>query len=329
MRRDIAQLRSIFDREARSYLEGLPHESLYEPIAYALEGNGKRIRPLLVLMGCEVFSKDIAPAMPAALAVEVFHNFTLVHDDIMDEAPLRRGRPTVHEKWNANAAILSGDAMLIEAYSLINRLDVDPEVRQKVIAVFNRVALGVCRGQQYDMDFEQRREVSVGEYLEMIELKTAVLLGGSLEIGALIGGASQREADELYAFGKAAGVAFQLQDDYLDAFGDPETFGKKPGGDIRSNKKTFLIIRALEKASAKQRRELQALYDRPTDDEGDAEKVERVTAVFRNLEIDRETQDLSDRHFAEALKHLHRVSAGPFVKKALHDFLIALRERRR
>ncbi len=327
MRRGTEELRKLLEAEFSKYLDGLSTEPLYEPIHYALSGNGKRIRPLLVLMGCHVFTDELEAAMPAALAVEIFHNFTLVHDDIMDNAPLRRGRATVHEKWNTNGAILSGDAMLIEAYSLLNRMEIAEKTA--VISAFNTTALDVCRGQQFDMDFEERRHVSVDEYLEMIGLKTAVLLGCSLKIGALIGGADSAEAQEFYAFGKSAGMAFQLQDDYLDAFGDPETFGKQPGGDILSNKKTYLIIRALEKAKAKQKRELEELYYTPTNKGEGAEKVERVIEIFRDLGIDNETRKLSDRHFTAAQKHLQRIAAGPFAKKPLHDFVNGLKNRRK
>src|SRR5476651_2411466 len=219
---------------------------LYEPISYILDLGGKRLRPSLLLMACDLFGGDVNKAIEPALAIEVFHNFTLMHDDIMDKAPLRRGKKTVHEKWNANVAILSGDAMMVEANKLMMKVD-DPILR-RVMDVFNETATGVCEGQQIDMSFEQRNNVLIDEYLNMIRLKTAVLLGGTLKIGAIIGGASLNDAQLLYSFGVNLGIAFQLQDDILDVYGDPEKFGKQVGGDILSNKKTYLLIKALELA---------------------------------------------------------------------------------
>jgi len=325
MRLGREELQNILDRAFDSYLESLPENGLHERIRYALSGKGKRIRPTLVLMGHLLFDEDPEAALPAALAVEVFHNFTLVHDDIMDNAPLRRGRATVHSKWDSNGAILSGDAMLIEAYSLLNRLDTPQRVR--VFETFNKTALEVCLGQQYDMDFEVREDVTESEYLEMIRLKTAVLLGGSLKIGALIAGASDRDAEELYAFGVEAGIAFQLQDDLLDAFGNPKTFGKQVGGDILSNKKTYLYIRALEKASAARKKELRRHFSQNVKKAEEAAKVKSVVCLFRSLGIDEDTRKLSDAHFKAALSHLTRVSAGPFQKRHLRDFIEDLSKR--
>ena len=223
---------------------------LYEPISYILSLGGKRMRPALLLMACELFGGDVNKAISPALAIEVFHNFTLMHDDIMDNAPLRRGKTTVHERWNKNVAILSGDVMLIEGYKLM--MQVEDRLLRPILDIFNTTAVGVCEGQQLDMEFETRDVVDINEYINMIRLKTAVVLGGALKIGALIGGAPAKDADLLSQFGVQLGVAFQLQDDILDVYGDPEKFGKQVGGDIISNKKTFLLIKALELAKGEQ-----------------------------------------------------------------------------
>src|SRR3569833_2778488 len=232
---------------------------LYEPITYILSMGGKRMRPALLLMACDLFGGDVEKALPPALAIEVFHNFTLMHDDIMDNAPLRRGKTTVHERWNQNAAILSGDVMLIEGYKLM--MQVDNHILRDVLNIFNETAVGVCEGQQLDMEFETREVVGIDEYIEMIRLKTAVVLGGALKIGALIGGASADDAALLSAFGVQLGVAFQLQDDILDVYGNPEKFGKQVGGDIISNKKTYLLIKAKELANSQQKEELNNWLD--------------------------------------------------------------------
>jgi len=218
--------------------------ALYEPISYILSLGGKRMRPALLLMACDLFGGNIEEAIPPALAIEVFHNFTLMHDDIMDNAPLRRGHTTVHERWNKNVGILSGDVMLIEGYKLM--MQVKEHLLRPILDIFNTTAVGVCEGQQLDMEFEERHTVSINEYLEMIRLKTAVVLGGALKIGALIGGAILKDAELLSSFGEHLGIAFQLQDDILDVYGDPEKFGKQVGGDIISNKKTYLLIKAQE-----------------------------------------------------------------------------------
>src|ERR1700744_2149787 len=233
-----------------------PHylAALYEPISYILSIGGKRMRPALLLMACDLFGGDVDDALAPALAIEVFHNFTLMHDDIMDNAPLRRGRTTVHERWNKNVAILSGDVMLIEGYKLM--MQVKDHLLRQILDIFNNTAVGGCAGQQVDMEFEERNDVQIDEYINMIRLKTAVVLGGALKIGALIGGADTEDAVLLQAFGEQLGVAFQLQDDILDVFGDPEKFGKQVGGDILSNKKTFLLLKALELADDGQSQEL-------------------------------------------------------------------------
>lgn len=250
-------------------------KELYEPISYLMALGGKRMRPLLVLMGYQLFKDDVKKALPAALAVETFHNFTLMHDDIMDNAPLRRGKATVHEKWNSNIAILSGDVMLVEAYKLLCTLD--KEIIPDILNVFNKTAVEVCEGQQWDMNFESRSDVSIAEYLKMIEQKTAILLGASLKMGALLAGGSQQAADALYAFGVHIGIAFQLQDDWLDVFGDPEHFGKQVGGDILANKKTYLLLKTQEVIQGEDAALLQDWLKR---DDALTEKVQAITALY-------------------------------------------------
>lgn len=249
--------RSLIDQRIEAWVKALPADGLYAPMAYLMGLPAKRIRPLLVLMACELFGGQPEDALDEALGVELFHNFTLMHDDIMDAAPLRRGQPTVHEKWNVNTAILSGDAMLVKAYQLMTR-------RPAVAAIFSEHALGVCGGQQLDMDFEQRERVSVAEYREMIRLKTAVLVSGALRIGATIAGAAAGDVRLIGAFGEHLGLAFQLRDDLLDAFGDPAKTGKQQGGDLLAGKKTFLLIRGLELSAEQGRGSLPAEMAKPS-----------------------------------------------------------------
>jgi len=250
--------------------------NLYEPITYILNLGGKRLRPVLVLMTAEIFDTSYKKALDAALAIEVFHNFSLVHDDIMDAAPLRRGKETVHEKWDLNTGILSGDAMLINAYQLFENYEGD--IFKELAQLFTKTAIEVCEGQQYDIDFESREDVEISDYLKMIEFKTAVLVGASLQMGAIIAGASKECKRAMYEFGRLLGIAFQLQDDYLDAFGDPESFGKQLGGDIIENKKTFLYLTALQNAGNAEARQLEHLYTiSPADATG---KIEAVKGIF-------------------------------------------------
>lgn len=233
-------------------------KNLYDPVVYILGLGGKRLRPVLTLMATDVFNGNSKDALNAALSVEVFHNFSLVHDDIMDDAPLRRGQATVHKKWDVNTGILSGDAMLIMAYQLFEGYD--SETFRALAKLFSKTALEVCEGQQYDVDFETRDDVTIAEYLKMIEYKTAVLVGAAMKMGAIVAGASNEDQHNIYEFGKNLGIAFQLQDDYLDAFGDPETFGKQVGGDIIENKKTYLYLKALEFSNEKDQEELRQLF---------------------------------------------------------------------
>ena len=278
--------------------------ALYQPIDYILALGGKRMRPILVLMAHQLFDKNIEKAISPALAIEVFHNFTLLHDDIMDKAPLRRGQKTVHERWNTNVAILSGDTMLVQAYQLMT--DVDQNIVKQVLKVFSKAAIEVCEGQQWDMDFESQKKVSISDYLKMIEYKTAVLLGAALQIGGITAGASANEQNHLYAFGKNMGIAFQLKDDLLDAFGNPETFGKQVGGDIMANKKTYLYLKALALANEKQNADLTNYFS--TTDTSEA-KVEAVKSIFMTLDIHLLTSNLMKEYHSKAMHHLDAIES--------------------
>ena len=256
------------------YAEQEPR-ALFEPIGYTLSLGGKRVRPLLCLLACRLYSDNIATALPIARALEVFHNFTLLHDDLMDKSPIRRGQPTVYRKWNDNTAILSGDAMSIEAYRSLEGIE-NPQLLSKVLPFFNKMAIEICKGQQYDMDFEEREHVSVAEYIEMIRLKTAVLLGAALRLGALAAGAYDSDAQILDEVGQALGLAFQIQDDYLDVYGDEKTFGKPIGGDIMNGKKTLMLLYTQAKLEREDRAELDRLMQL-----GQEHKEERISGVRR------------------------------------------------
>ena len=289
---------------------------LYEPISYILSIGGKRMRPALLLMACELFGGDINKALSPALAIEVFHNFTLMHDDIMDNAPLRRGKTTVHERWNKNVAILSGDVMLIEGYKLM--MKVEDHLLRQILDIFNNTAVGVCEGQQIDMEFETRSVVDIEEYINMIRLKTAVVLGGALKIGALIGGASQIDADLLSNFGEQLGIAFQLQDDILDVYGDPEKFGKQVGGDIISNKKTYLLIKALELAEGEQATELSTFLNAANLD--NETKVAGVTNIYNSLDIRQQSETAMQAYADKAFEALEKINLPIEHKQYLQDF---------
>ena len=298
--------------------------ALYDPMRYILELGGKRIRPVLALIAADAVGGDFKKALPAALAVEVFHNFSLVHDDIMDEAPLRRGQATVHEKWDANTGILSGDVMLVKAYQC---LDAYPaELFKELTQLFSQTAKEVCEGQQYDMDFPQQDSVSQAEYLHMIKNKTAVLLGCSLQMGAMIGGLSREESQPFYDFGIELGLAFQLQDDYLDAFGDPLTFGKQVGGDIIENKKTLLYLLALEKGDVAQQEQLKALFaSQPADP---TEKIATVKALFKATAADLAIQELIAQYTEKALEQVVDFAIAEDKKALFKQFAQALMERK-
>lgn len=274
---------------------------LYEPVNYILSLGGKRLRPLLALMGCELFHTAIEKALPIAMSVEVFHNFTLLHDDIMDSAPLRRGKPTVHMQYNVNTGILSGDVMLIYAYDFLMKVE-NQNIASKLIKIFNKMAIEVCEGQQYDMNFETRNDVTINEYLKMIELKTSVLIAAAFQMGALVGGASEEEAQHLYEFGRNVGMAFQIQDDILDTYGDPEKFGKKVGGDIVQNKKTYLVLKSFQLANPSQQADLQHLINTTMKDE--VVKIEAVKSIFNDLNIKEEAEKIMTNYLNIAFQHI-------------------------
>ena len=298
---------------------GSPAE-LYEPMNYILQLGGKRLRPVTTLLAANLFIEDVSLALPAAKAIEVFHNFTLVHDDIMDKAPLRRGQPTVHQKWDDNIAILSGDTLLIEAYN--HFLEGNYANLSALLTVFNQTAIEVCEGQQLDMNFESRDDVTIDEYINMIKLKTSVLVGGALKLGALVGSASDTEADLIYNFGVNLGIAFQLQDDYLDCFGDPEKFGKQVGGDIISNKKTFLMLKALELDSSEL---LQGWVDKKDFDA--SAKVAAVKTIYKDLKVDQLAFNQMDAYYQKSIQFLNRINAPEDKKKVLEEFANHLMKR--
>lgn len=320
---DLRQIQAIIARETEALSFPQHPCDLYGPIRYTLGLGGKRMRPALVVLSCLGVGGKLEDALKPALGVEVFHNFTLLHDDIMDDAPLRRNKATVHAKWNANIAILSGDVMFAEAFRLIS--EAPGHVLKRVIDVFLKAAIEVCEGQQWDMDFELRNDVSIDEYLNMIRMKTAVLLGASLELGALCGGADNETASKLYAFGTNLGIAFQLQDDLLDVYGDPDKFGKRVGGDIVSNKKTYLKLKALELADNEARKALEQWYASKDFDE--LNKVNSVRALFDDLNIRHETEQMMDQFFREALQNLEAITFDAVYKNELIHMAAALMQR--
>ncbi len=319
----IKELQEIISNKISNDKIGREPFSLYDPINYTLESGGKRIRPALVLMACNLFSKKIDHAIMPAIGVEIFHNFTLLHDDIMDHADIRRGNPTVHKKWNENTAILSGDAMLIKAYDYF--MDIDSQNLRKVLKVFNNTALEVCEGQQYDMEFEDRSNVSEKEYLRMIELKTSVLLAGALKIGALLGNANDKDADSLYEFGRNIGLAFQLQDDYLDVYGDVKVFGKQIGGDIVANKKTFMLIKAKELATDETKEKLSFWLNQKEFDRDN--KVKAVTEIYDKLNIRELVKGKIEELNKRALDYLAEVSVDENKKSELKKLAESLIKR--
>ena len=290
--------------------------SLYNPINYILELGGKRLRPILTLMTTEVFNESYEKALNAALSVEVFHNFSLVHDDIMDDAPLRRGQQTVHEKWDINTGILSGDAMLIMAYQLFENYEAN--TFQALAKLFSKTALEVCEGQQYDVDFETRDDVTIPEYLKMIEYKTAVLVGAAMKMGAIVANASEENQNHIYEFGKNLGIAFQLQDDYLDAFGDPKTFGKQVGGDIIENKKTFLYLKALEFSSKEDQLQLKHLFEINPSDPSD--KIETTKQIFEASGASIATKKEIESYTNLAFQILKQIDISDDNKEILKQF---------
>jgi len=291
-------------------------QNLYEPIQYILKLGGKRMRPVLTLMTSEIFDSDFKKSLNAALSIEVFHNFSLVHDDIMDDAPLRRGKETVHEKWDINTGILSGDAMLIMAYQLFEVYD--NKTFRALAKLFSKTALEVCEGQQYDVDFETRNDVTISEYLKMIEYKTAVLVGAAMKMGAIVAEANEKDQESIYEFGKNLGIAFQLQDDYLDAFGDPKTFGKQVGGDIIENKKTYLYINALKLSNAEERLQLQHLFSITPDQPED--KIEIVKQRFIDSGATQATKEAIQTYTQKAFGVLDSLNISEDKKLLLKQF---------
>jgi geranylgeranyl diphosphate synthase type II len=295
-------------------------ETLYGAASYMLEDGGKRIRPVLCLLGNELFSPIQPDTWKIAIALELFHNFTLIHDDIMDKAPLRRGKATVHAKYNESTALLAGDVMLLQAYEYLN--ETDSNHVQNLIRLLNKTGREVCEGQQLDMDFEKTAAISLAQYLHMIELKTAVFLAGSLRMGAVVAGAGETDQQNIYDFGKNLGLAFQVQDDWLDTFGNPSTFGKQKGGDIIANKKTFLLVKALESASPEQKQELTELllYN-------GSDKVDRMTAIYQSAGVDQAAQEAKNLYMGKAYSHLESIEVPSARKASLKELAVYLLER--
>jgi geranylgeranyl diphosphate synthase type II len=294
--------------------------SLYDPNRYFLQLGGKRVRPVSCLMGNELFGDLNEDEWEVAAGIELFHNFTLIHDDIMDKAPLRRGLETVHQKWGESTALLAGDVMLVTAYEYLNKISA--KYARSIMQLFNQTAKAVCEGQQLDMDYEQKEEVSFDEYGFMINLKTSVLLAASLKMGAVLGGAGERNQDLIYEFGRKLGLAFQVQDDYLDAFGDPQKFGKQVGGDIKANKKTFLFIHAMESANELQKSELMQLVKWDKED-----KVEKVLAIYRACGVDEWARELKEKYMNEAYTHLDDIAVLSKRKEPLKALAQSLTQR--
>ena len=311
-----------------AYLENMPYsrppKGLYDPIQYELSLGGKRIRPVLMLMAYNLYKEDVDSILSQAAGLETYHNHTLLHDDVMDKADMRRNKPTVHRVWNENAAILSGDAMLILAYRLM--ADCPSDKLKEVLDVFTQTTMEICEGQQWDMEFETRMDVSVDEYIEMIRLKTSVLLAAALKIGACMAGASVDDADKLYDFGVSMGLAFQLQDDWLDVYGDPNVFGKNIGGDILCNKKTYMLITALNQADDKQSEELQRWIS-ATDAEP-ADKITAVTHIYNEMRIGDQCMAMADSYYAEGLALLDGISLPAERKEMLKQFVCSLMNRK-
>lgn len=313
---DVATYRDVFLKHMEAKVSVKAPKTLYEPISYILHLGGKRLRPILVLMGADIFNTDYTKALDAALAIEVFHNFSLIHDDIMDDAPLRRGQATVHEKWDLNTGILSGDAMLINAYQLFENYD--GTTFKQLATLFTKTAIEVCEGQQYDIDFETRDDVTIPEYLKMITYKTAVLVGAALQMGAIVAKASQACQAKLYEFGCLLGLAFQLQDDYLDTFGDPKTFGKQVGGDIIENKKTILYIKAIENSTKEDAEQLEHLYSlSPKHPET---KIDTVKRIFEDSNAAALTRKDIEDYTNKAFKCLDAINISEDKKQGLRNF---------
>ena len=315
--------------KVNAYIASLPYErkpkSLYDPIEYVLAAGGKRIRPSFVLMAYNLFHDDVDRILPVATALETYHNYTLLHDDLMDKADMRRGRPTVHKKWDDNTAILSGDTMLVLAYEHLAKCDT--KYLKPALDLFTETALEVSEGQQFDMEFETRNDVAEEEYIEMIRLKTSVLLACALKMGAVVAGASDADANALYAFGEKVGLAFQLQDDLLDVYGDPKVFGKAIGGDITSNKKTFMLINAFNRADAETRAELERWTTATEFDP--AEKIAAVTEIYNRLGIDKLAEQRIKEYFEQSRQHLDELSVSDDRKAVVREYTERMRNRKK
>lgn len=312
----IEKYQEEFIRFLNNYTTISEPKNLYQPIDYILGLGGKRLRPVLTLMAADIFNGDYKKALNAALSIEVFHNFSLVHDDIMDTAPLRRGQQTVHEKWDVNTGILSGDAMLIMAYQLFENYNAN--TFQNLAKLFSKTALEVCEGQQYDVDFETRNDVTISEYLKMIEFKTAVLVGAAMKMGAIVADALEEDQNNIYDFGRYLGIAFQLQDDYLDAFGNPETFGKQVGGDIIENKKTYLYLKAIEFSNETNTLELQQLF--ASNPENTATKIEVAKQFFISTGAAEATKKAIESYTKKAFTVLNSLNISEEKKELLKEF---------
>jgi geranylgeranyl diphosphate synthase, type II len=317
------QYQKWIELEIKKQKYGKQPLSLYEPITYIMSLGGKRLRPLLTLLSYSLFKDDVKSIVPFAVAVEAFHNFTLMHDDIMDEAPLRRGKETVHERWDVNTAILSGDVMLVKVYEMF--LKAEPEKIKSILSAFSKCASQVCEGQQWDMEFESKPKVTEAQYINMIKLKTAVLLGFSMELGALLAGADATSQKVVRDFGINIGIGFQLKDDLLDAFGDPKKFGKQVGGDILANKKTLLLIQAQQKAQGKTKDELESwlsakLYKKP-------EKIKAVKNIYESLRIPTSVQNKVNQYFKRGFENLEKIEGNPAAKALLKKFTETLIQR--
>ena len=319
--KDIIRFKDIIEESLQKIDFPSAPKNLYEPIKYILSLDAKRIRSIALLIAHNLYNKDYTQALSAAVAIEMFHNFTLIHDDIMDKASLRRNSKTVHEKWDDNIAILSGDALLVKSYMMLS--DINSKTRNKVIDRFSNAAMIVCEGQQMDMDFETTNNISIDDYLIMIEKKTSALFASSFEIGALIGGANTSDQKLIYKFGINLGIAFQLQDDLLDLYGDSTKFGKKVGGDIIANKKTFLYLKSLQLANENQKDELITLYSQNEMDE--VNKIEKVKAIFNNLNIVNITKKKIDSYHHNAMNCLNKIST---TKKDALNYFVELLDKR-
>ncbi len=312
----LEEMQALFNKALESENFGFEPQGLYKPVYYALSIGGKRLRPALLLLTAQMYGSKPEKALPAALAIEIFHNSTLVHDDIMDKSPLRRHQPTVYKKWNTNTAILAGDALMLIAYKYLAQ--VEAQYLPQVLPLFTKTALQVCEGQQYDLDFENNMEVRIADYVEMIRLKTSVLLAGSAQIGAILGNATPEQQRLIYSFAENLGIAFQIQDDYLDVFGDKSILGKRIGGDIVARKKTYLLIKSLELSNGAYKEQLIGLVNSksiPAE-----EKIEKVTEIYRNLQIDKITRETITKYFDTAYENLDKIRTHGYCTDALMDF---------